>query len=188
MPEGSTASTGVGERPGSGGAKDGDADERACTGEQAVACARPELLVDATRHVSSRSQCARSYAVDDMLPYPMTKKWADIKQKRSPMPDSTRRLAEERAHVARQLALATARRQCGLRQEDVAERLGVHQSNVSRVEQAEDSLLSTLERYVNALGGHLEVRAVFDDQVVVLNSDLEPARPAAEATPSRAPR
>jgi predicted transcriptional regulator len=105
----------------------------------------------------------------------MTMKWDDIKQKKPPTRESARLLAEERAHVARELALAAVRRQRGLRQSDVAERLGVHQSNVSRLEQSDDPFVSTLERYVEALGGRLEVRAVFEDEEVVLNSDLEPA-------------
>jgi hypothetical protein len=38
--------------------------------------------------------------------------------------------------------------------------------NVSRVENAADLYVSTLARYVEALGGHLELTAVFPDQVV----------------------
>lgn len=104
-----------------------------------------------------------------------TRKWDDIKQKKPPTPESRRLLAQERAHVARELALADLRRDRGLRQDEVADRLGVNQSNISRLEQSEDPFLSTVERYVEALGGRLEVRAVFDDTEVVLNSDLEPA-------------
>lgn len=103
-----------------------------------------------------------------------TKKWDDIKQKKPTTAESRRLLAEARAEVARELALADLRRQRGMRQEDVADRLGVNQSNVSRLEQSGDPFLSTLERYVDALGGRLEVRAVFDDAEVVLN-DVEPA-------------
>jgi predicted transcriptional regulator len=100
-----------------------------------------------------------------------TQKWDDIKQKKPPTPESRRLLAEERAHIARDLALAEVRRQRGLRQEDVADRLGVHQSNISRLEQSDDPFISTLERYVEALGGRLELRAVFDDEAVVLSGD-----------------
>ena len=42
------------------------------------------------------------------------------------------------------------------------------QPNVSRIEQEEDVYLSTLARYVAALGGHLEVLAVFEDETVTL--------------------
>jgi predicted transcriptional regulator len=100
-----------------------------------------------------------------------TQKWDDIKQKKPPTPESRRLLAEARMEVARELALADLRRQRGLRQEDVADRLGVHQSNISRLEQSDDPFISTLERYVKALGGRLELRAVFDDEAVVLSGD-----------------
>ena len=44
----------------------------------------------------------------------------------------------------------------------------VTQANISRIERQEDLKLSTLERYIEALGGRLEVRAVFDDGDVLL--------------------
>jgi hypothetical protein len=46
----------------------------------------------------------------------------------------------------------------------------VTQENVSRIEHAEDAYLSTLERYVRALGGRLELNAVFPDKVIPLGS------------------
>ena len=58
-----------------------------------------------------------------------------------------------------------------MRQGDVAGELGVSQANVSRVEHEQDVRVSTLERYVTALGGRLEVRAIFDDDDVVLIGD-----------------
>jgi hypothetical protein len=47
---------------------------------------------------------------------------------------------------------------------DVAGRLGVSQGNVSELERREDLYLSTLREYVEALGGTLELTAVFDDE------------------------
>lgn len=44
---------------------------------------------------------------------------------------------------------------------DVATAADMNQSEISRLEQREDSKISTLRRYVEALGGELEVRAVF---------------------------
>ncbi len=46
--------------------------------------------------------------------------------------------------------------------------LGVTQANISRIEHEEDLYLSTLRSYVEALGGRLEVNAVFADGVVSL--------------------
>ncbi|SRR5712692_11112601 len=66
------------------------------------------------------------------------------------------------------LALAAVREQCGVTQKEVAATLGVSQANVSRIEHEEDLYLSTLRDYVAALGGRLELTAVFPDQAVQL--------------------
>ena len=49
-------------------------------------------------------------------------------------------------------------------QKDLAERLGVGQDTISRIEQRSDILLSTLRRYVEAMGGALELVARFPDR------------------------
>jgi hypothetical protein len=50
----------------------------------------------------------------------------------------------------------------------IANALEVSQPNVSRIEQEDDVYLSTLARYVSALGGHLEVLAVFPEETITL--------------------
>jgi hypothetical protein len=47
----------------------------------------------------------------------------------------------------------------------------VSQSNVSQIERMPDIFLSTLGRYIAALGGHMEIRAVFRDEVITLVGD-----------------
>jgi transcriptional regulator with XRE-family HTH domain len=64
--------------------------------------------------------------------------------------------------------LAALRSERGVSQRQVAGALGVSQANVSRIEHEEDVYLSTLRRYVAALGGELEVTAVFPDERVTL--------------------
>jgi transcriptional regulator with XRE-family HTH domain len=61
------------------------------------------------------------------------------------------------------LRLTELRRARGATQTEVAQALEVSQANVSRLEHEEDVYLSTLRSYVGALGGHLEVNAVFPD-------------------------
>ena len=51
--------------------------------------------------------------------------------------------------------------------------MNIPQSAVSRMERQKDYRLSTLQRYVAALGGRLEMRAVFPDDTVDLNSLVE---------------
>lgn len=66
--------------------------------------------------------------------------------------------------------LGDLRRELDLTQVIVADRLDVTQENISQIERGEaDVRLSTLSRYVEALGGRLEVRAAFPEQTVALN-------------------
>lgn len=76
-----------------------------------------------------------------------------------------RMLAEVRAHK-----LAEIRSTYGLRQEEMAARLHVSQSRVSRIErgQLDQSQISTLRAYVRALGGELEISARFGDERITL--------------------
>jgi transcriptional regulator with XRE-family HTH domain len=66
------------------------------------------------------------------------------------------------------LVLARLRAQQDKTQQGMAEILGVTQVNISRIEHEEDLYLSTLRSYVAALGGELEVNAVFPDGKVAL--------------------
>ena len=66
--------------------------------------------------------------------------------------------------------LAELRRTLDLTQAAVAERLEVTQENVSQIERGESHVrLSTLSRYVEALGGQLEIHAAFPHETVELN-------------------
>ncbi len=73
-------------------------------------------------------------------------------------------VAERRRAMEDALALADLRRSRHVTQVQLAEELGISQGNVSRLEGRSDVYLSTLRSYVQALGGHLEIAAVFDDE------------------------
>jgi DNA-binding XRE family transcriptional regulator len=49
-------------------------------------------------------------------------------------------------------------------QAKLADALGVNQGEVSKIEHRTDIYLSTLAGYVEALGGKLEIRAIFPDR------------------------
>ena len=51
----------------------------------------------------------------------------------------------------------------GITQVELAGKLGMSQGNVSELERREDLFLSSLRSYVEGLGGHLELTAVFGD-------------------------
>ena len=53
-------------------------------------------------------------------------------------------------------------------QEELATALGVGQDTISRLEQRSDMLLSTLKRYVEAMGGKLDLVAKFPDRPPVI--------------------
>ena len=60
--------------------------------------------------------------------------------------------------------LRVLRRACGKAQTDVSEATGIAQGDVSRLERRtnlDECVVSTLRRYVEALGGELELVAVF---------------------------
>jgi transcriptional regulator with XRE-family HTH domain len=63
----------------------------------------------------------------------------------------------------------------GASQAALADSLAVSQPNVSRIEREDDLRVSTLGRYVEALGGELEIRAHFPDAVIELRGGELPA-------------
>ncbi len=67
-----------------------------------------------------------------------------------------------------EVTLAELRRLAGKTQVDVAALLGVGQGDVSRMERRGDARLSTLRRYVEALGGELEIVARIGSKSVVI--------------------
>jgi DNA-binding XRE family transcriptional regulator len=72
--------------------------------------------------------------------------------------------------------LYEVRRRRGVTDAAMAEALGIHKSLTQSVaHEDEDLYVFALARYVAAAGGRLELRAVFDDEEVVLLSDPEPA-------------
>ena len=103
----------------------------------------------------------------------MARNWRTVRAHR---PLNERRVAAYRRLMDAELRLTEARRRRGVSQATIAEALEVSQPNVSRIEQEEDVYLSTLARYVAALGGHLEVLAVFDDETVTLLREPERRR------------
>jgi predicted transcriptional regulator len=94
-------------------------------------------------------------------------------------PEGRQRVDDYRRLMDAVVSLDRLREERGLTQVEVANLLEVTQGNISRLEHASDLYLSTLSRYVEALGGHLELTAVFPDEVVsvaVPDADLESAR------------
>ncbi len=101
----------------------------------------------------------------------MAQKWADIRDKRRNMtPEHVDTLQIEARAELLELELRELRELAGKTQIALAEAAGMTQPQLSRFESGEDRLLSTLRRYVKALGGELEVVAVLGDHRVTLRS------------------
>ena len=74
-----------------------------------------------------------------------------------------------RAELER-MALEELRSAKQLTQADMAEMLDVPQSSISRIERRADMYLSTLRNYIHAMGGVLQIQAIFPDGgAVVIN-------------------
>lgn len=82
------------------------------------------------------------------------------------LPPDRRKKIEERAQelIAEELTLRDLRKARKQTQERVAEKLGINQENVSRLERRSDLLISTLSDYVEAMGGKLCLVAEFPDR------------------------
>jgi hypothetical protein len=87
--------------------------------------------------------------------------------------------------IAEEMSLRELRRAHRLTQKCMAEKLGIGQEGISRLEQRSDLLISTLRSYIKAMGGSLSIVAEFPDrQPVVLAglATMEP-EPAAHQRP-----
>ncbi len=96
------------------------------------------------------------------------KSWSKISTKVRADPERRAWIEQREQAIEGGLTISQLREARGATQESVAERMNVTQSNVSHFERNPNIFLRSLAGYVEALGGRLEVRAVFPDQVVTL--------------------
>ena len=72
-------------------------------------------------------------------------------------PDSRARSDAKTAQVIREMPLQQLRAALSLTQTTLAETLGVTQSEVSKLERRTDIYMSTLRKFIEAMGGTLEI-------------------------------
>src|ERR1700686_3012411 len=91
----------------------------------------------------------------------MARNYKELQEKMDPASraDNARRVRDE----IQRMALDELRSAKRLTQAYLAEMLDAPQSSISRIEQRADMYLSTLRNYVHAMGGVLQIRAVFPD-------------------------
>lgn len=86
--------------------------------------------------------------------------------------------------IAEELTRQQLRQLRSRTQVQVAQTLGITQDSVSRLEQRADILVSTLRKYIQAMGGDLSIVAEFPDRAPVKLAGLSNENEA----PARAPR
>jgi predicted transcriptional regulator len=80
------------------------------------------------------------------------------------------RVAAKAAALREAMTLEELRKTRSLSQEDVAEALDVNQPAVAKLEKRGDMHVSNLRRYIEALGGTLEITAHFDKTSVIISN------------------
>jgi transcriptional regulator with XRE-family HTH domain len=96
--------------------------------------------------------------------------FSELRDKLRADPERAARIDAMEIAIENALALAEMRRSRGVTQKQLAETMHVSQANISRIEHGEDAQLSTIQRYISALGGHLELRAIFPDRIEFLQA------------------
>lgn len=101
------------------------------------------------------------------------KSFSSLSNKMSP--ESKARVAEKTAALREEMDLSELRRARQLSQESLAQTLHVSQGSVAKMEKRTDMYISSLRRFIQAMGGELEVTAKFPDRSVRINqfSELE---------------
>jgi predicted transcriptional regulator len=85
-------------------------------------------------------------------------------------PERRARVAAKAAALHEVMTLEELRKARARSQDEVAEVLAVGQPAVAKLEKRADMHVSNLRRYVEALGGTLEISAHFEDATVVISN------------------
>ena len=115
----------------------------------------------------------------------MAKPFRTLREKMSP--EAQTRSAAKADQMIRDMALAELREAHALTQVQFAKLLGVEQAAVSKMERRTDMYISTLQTAIKAMGGDLEIRAIFPDGVVRIDQfrDIAPTGPRAAKAQKR---
>ena len=103
----------------------------------------------------------------------MATKFRTIREKMDP--ERQERIRKRTEELLAELPLQELRQARALSQQELAEVLGLNQATVSKLERRTDMYLSSLRRFVEAMGGELEISASFPDGKVRIQlfEDLE---------------
>ncbi len=111
----------------------------------------------------------------------MAKKFKELTKNFS---DDRRKRIEAKKNVLRgEMELAELRHAMALTQTALAENLGVGQAEISKIESRTDMFVSTLRKFIKAMGGNLEIKAVFPDRAITIKDFSSLAKPNSKNNP-----
>lgn len=112
----------------------------------------------------------------------MAKPFKNLVEKMSPQ--SRRRIRERTAEMHAEMPLQELRQAMQLTQQELAERLDMNQAAISKLEHQSDMYVSTLRRFVAAMGGELQIVARFPQGDVVISQfeDIKGREPAVKTS------
>lgn len=93
--------------------------------------------------------------------------WKSVKEARLG-PEASARVEAKATRQARELTLKELRQDLDLTQAELAYAAAMTQSELSRLESRSDHRVSSLRRYVEALGGEIEITAIIGGRRVKL--------------------
>lgn len=94
----------------------------------------------------------------------MARKFKELEARMSP--EAIRSSDAEYDHLKESMALEELRDALRMTQQQLAQALNVDQSAISKLEHRTDMYVSTLRRCIAAMGGQLEIRAIFPEGTV----------------------
>lgn len=109
----------------------------------------------------------------------MAKKWRDIRGSFSPVEEAE--IEREVENAAAVMTLYQLREARSLTQVSLAKVLEVNQGAVSRMEKRTDMYVSTLRNFIQAMGGRLQVKAIFPEGEVEIDQFENLAEPHQES-------
>ena len=109
-----------------------------------------------------------------------TRPFGELRAKMSPA--SRARAGKRASEMLSEMPLCEVRHARKMTQKQLAEILRINQASVSKLERRTDMYISTLRSVIEAMGGQLEIAAVFRDGAIQINlfKDLDEAAPIPE--------
>ena len=94
--------------------------------------------------------------------------FAELRARMSP--EAQAKAEAEARRLGEDMNLAEVRHALKLSQEEIGQTLQIGQASVAKIEKRADMYVSTLRRFIEAMGGELEVVARFADHAVKINN------------------